>query len=116
MSRCGYRTRVLLLPPAVCSTLREVPKRDYKAAWEYRDENISFAHCDWRGSGRDGSRTGTDRRRTGTEGSGSSYPKSAVCHLDPEQLARPCQHRHLDDVRRLEGTNSQGCIDTNAQL
>jgi hypothetical protein len=34
MSRFGYRTRVLLLPAAFCSTLREVPKRDYKAAWE----------------------------------------------------------------------------------
>src|SRR5215467_4321003 len=117
MSRCGYRTRVLLLPPAFCSTLREVPKRDYKAVWEYRDEkNISFVRCDWHGSGRDESRTGTDRRRAST-GSSSPSPKSAFRHLDPGQLARAWKRlRHLDDVRRIEGTNSQGSVDADFQL
>ena len=44
-------------------------KLPYKAAWEYRDENILFVRCDWRGFGGDGSRTGTDRRSAGTDGS-----------------------------------------------
>ena len=102
---------MLLLPRAFCSTLCEVRKLLSKAAWEYRDEkNISFVRCDWRGSGRDGSGTGADRRRAREVELPSS--KSAIRHLDAGRLVRPWQRlRHLDDARRLEGTNSKGSVD-----
>ena len=37
-------------------------KLPYKAAWDYRDENILFVRCDWRGFGGDRSRMLDDSR------------------------------------------------------
>src|SRR6266581_8187049 len=65
------------------------PKLRYKATWEYRDEkNISNVRCDRRGSGNDGSRTGTDRRRAGKDGNQTPSSKSAVRHFRSRHLAR----------------------------
>jgi hypothetical protein len=69
MSRYGYRHPCALVAARHLLNTTWSLKLPYKAAWEYRDENILFVRCDWRGFGRDRSRTGTDRRSAGTDGS-----------------------------------------------
>ena len=62
-----------------------------KDAWDTQNEKyIALVACDWRGSSRDGSRTGTDRRGACTDAEVDLCPrKSAVRHLHHGQLARP---------------------------
>jgi len=72
----GNENETLRLPEPVCSCCRAPSAQHYvksetaiRGCLENRDENISFVRCDWRGVGGDGSRTGTDRRSAGTDGS-----------------------------------------------